>query len=182
MKKVKFWVLTIVTMLLMGVELFFAYVAVGDLSEIVRMIASIWGVPRLAVPLAYAVMLALVFFTSYYSYCKYTTVYNDQTTYTAYVSQILYDRPDRFWWGIGLPKHISPLIASFGYSILYATLVLKACSVLDWVSTWFGIRWLASIFEIKDRIVFGYFDVPRAFFDVLPAVVLFDVCLFYWFY
>lgn len=182
MKKVKFWVLTAVTVLLMGVELFFAYVAVGDLSEIVRMIASIWGVSRLAVPLAAAVILALVFFTSHYSYCKYTTVYNDQPTYTAYFSQILYDRPDRFWWGRGLPKHISPIIASVGYSLLYTTLVLKACSVLDWVSTWFDIRWLASVFSVADRILFGYFDAPRAFFDVLSAVVVFGVCLFYWFY
>lgn len=182
MKKVKFWMLTAVTVLLMGVELFFAYVTVGDLSEIVRMIASIWGVPRLAVQLAAAVILALVFFTSYYSYCKYTTVYNDQPTYTAYVSQILYDRPDRFWWGRGLPKHISPIIASFGYSLLYTILVLKACSVLDWVSTWFGIRWLASVFSVADRILFGYFDMPLAFIDVLLAVVVFGVCLFYWFY
>ena len=112
MKKVKFWILAVISVLLMSAEAFFAYLYVGDWFQIIRSLGAVWGVHWLVILIENIVLLGLLLASSCYSYFIYETVYTDEKKYTAYVSQLLYDRPDRFWNCFCIPKHIAPLIAS----------------------------------------------------------------------
>ena len=116
-----------------------------------------------------------MFTTAYYSYFKYKTIYTNETKFTAYCSQIVYDRPDMFWKGL-IPKHITPFIAAFGFSFLYASIVARAVLVFEWVYITFNDTWWTnSYFIFTDKYCFGRLDI-------VVVVIIAIIGVFYFFY
>lgn len=176
MKKVRFWLLITVYLLLVFADGALTYINTPDLSlegnPLVAKLGLGWG----ALAIANVAIFALIFTTSYYSFFKYKTVFTDETKYTRYWSQITFGRPDMFWKGFFLfPKHWKPCIAAFGFCILPAAIISRLILVLEW---------LAATFDIAGRYQYYYFKNTYCFgrLDVLSAVIVAIAGVFYWFY
>ncbi len=122
--------------------------------------------------LANILTFAFIFVTGYYCYFKYKTIYTNETKFTAYCSQIFYDRPDMFWKGI-IPKHITPYIAGLGFSGLYAFIIARAILVFEWLCTTFDISWVYYYFDFENRYCFGRLDIVVGLIAYLIGVFYF---------
>lgn len=174
MKKLKFWSLISCYLILAFTDGALTYINTPDLLFEGNPLVSKLGFGWTALAIANIVVFALVFLTSYYSYFKYKTKFTDETKFTAYCSQIVYDRPDKFWTGL-LPKHISPYIAAMGFSILYALIIGRLILVLEWLCITFNIVLANPYFHFRDTYCFGRVDV---FVAIITAII----CTFYWLY
>ena len=176
MKKVKFWILIAIYLLLAFADGALTYINTPDLSwegnPLVAELGLGWG----ALIIANIAVFALFFAASYYSYYKYQTVFTKETKYTRYISQITFDRPDMFWKGsFLLPKHIKPYIAAYGFAMLPAAIIARLILVLEW---------LATTFRVAGRYEYNYFENTYFFgrLDVVAAVVIGLAGMFYWFH
>ncbi|MBR4863378.1 MAG: hypothetical protein IKU07_02280 [Oscillospiraceae bacterium] len=176
MKKIKFWILIAVYLLLAFADGALTYINTPDLSlegnPLVAKLGLGWG----ALAIANIAVFILYFFTAYYCYFKYTTVYTKETKYTRYFSQIIFDRPDMFWKGAFLlPKRWKPFIAATGFALLYSGIVARLILVLEWLAITLDLPGSYHYFIFEDTYFFGRLDVIAG-----ALVALF--CVFYWFY
>lgn len=179
MRKIKFWLLMAVFTLLVLADGALTYINTPDLALEGNPLVSIFGLGWEALAIANLLVFILIFTAAYYSYFKYKTVYTDQTKFTAYFSQITFDRPDMFWKSAFLfPKHITPYIAGFGYSTLYAAVANRLILVLEWIIytlRWGYKSWMRAYYTFSEKYCFGRFDL------LVAAIVIFAF-FFYWFY
>ena len=175
MKKLKFWSLIIILVLLIFADGLLTFINTPDLSMEGNPLVAKLGLGWVALAIANVFVFILIFIAAYYSYFKYKTIYTNETKFTAYCSQIVYDRPDMFWKGI-IPKHITPFIAALGFSGLYALIVARAILVFEWVYITFNdIWWTNSYFIFTDKYCFGRLDI-------VVAVITAIIGVFYFFY
>lgn len=176
MKKAKFWILISIYLCLAFADGALTYINTPDLSSegnpLVAKLGLGWG----ALAIANIAVFALYFAGAYYTYFKYKTVVTKETKYTRYWSQITFDRPDMFWKGLIIPpKHWKPYIAACGFVAFPFAIIARLILVLEW---------LAVTFDIPER--FQYYDFRRTYcfgrLDVLCAVIVAVVGVFYWFY
>ena len=174
MKNIKFWILIVVSVLLALSDGLLTFINTPDLSMEGNPLVAKFGLGWAALAIANIIVFALVFVTAYYSYFKYKTIYTNETKFTAYCSQIVYDRPDMFWKGL-IPKHITPYIAGFGFSSLYSLIFARAILVFEWLCITFNITWSNGYFIFRDTYCFGRVDI-------FVGVIFEVVGIFFWFY
>ena len=174
MRKIKFWILIVVLVLLAFADGLLTFIKTPDLSMEGNPLVSSLGLGWEALAIANILAFALMFITAYYSYFKYKTIYTNETKFTAYCSQIIYDRPDMFWKGL-IPKHITPYIAGLGFSGLYALIIARAILVFEWLCITFNATWTNAYFTFKNTYYFGRVDV---FVGMVFAII----GVFFWFY
>ena len=140
MKKIVFWTLMATYTMLVLADGVLTWLNTPDLlmegNPLVAQFGLGWG----ALALANIVVLALVFGAGYYSFFVYQPRFNDETTFTRYISQLLFDRPDRFWTGL-IPKHGKPYVAMLGEALLYACIVGRVVIVAEWLAVSFSWYW-----------------------------------------
>lgn len=175
MKKLNFWILIFLLLLLQLADGFLTYINTPDLSmegnPLVAKLGLGWG----ALFIANVIAFVFIFIISYYSYFKYKTKYTTETKFTTYCSQIIYDRPDKFWIGI-IPKHFAPFWASLGYAELYALIFGRAVLVFEWLYITFNEEWWTkSYFLFEEKYCFGRLDI-------LVVIIITVICMVYWFY
>jgi hypothetical protein len=176
MKKVKFWILIAIYLILAFADGALTYINTPDLSREGNPLVAKLGLGWTALGIANIAVFALFFAASYYNYFKYKTVFTNETKYTRYWSQITFDRPDMFWKGFILfPKHIKPYIAAYGFAILPAAIIARLILVLEWLATTFNVAGRYQYYYFKQTYFFGRLDVVAA---VVVAIAL----IFYWFY
>ena len=159
MKKIKFWILISLVVLLALADGLLTFINTPDLSMEANPLVAKWGFGWVALALANIICFVLLFIISYYSYFKYKTIYTNETKFTAYCSQIVYDRPDMFWKGI-IPKHITPYIAAFGFAFLYSAIFARAVVVFEWLYITFNEYWRTnSYFVFESKYFFGRLDI-----------------------
>lgn len=178
MKKVKFWILIAIYLILAFADGALTYINTPDLSREGNPLVAELGLGWGALIIANIAVFALFFAASYYNYYKYQTVFTKETKYTRYWSQITFDRPDMFWKGFILfPKHIKPYIAAYGFAILPAAIIARLILVLEW---------LATTFNVAGKYQYYYYYFKQTYFfgrlDVVAAVVVAIALIFYWFY
>ena len=97
-KKLKYLLTLSVYVILMLADGFLTFINTPDLSmeanPLVLYLGLGWGA------LFIANLLGFIFFAwiTWYTFIKYETVYTDETKITHYVSQLYYERPDKFAW------------------------------------------------------------------------------------
>ncbi len=174
MKKAKFYILFISFCLLALADGALTFINTPDLSNEGNPLVSVLGLGWAALAIANLLNLVLLFFVGRFSFIKYKTVYTNETKFTAYCSQILYDRPDKFWTGL-IPKHFKPILACFGYSILYTSIVSRLILVIEWLCITFDI-------SLADK----YFYIDATYFNgnlyLWVACVCSAYLAIYWFY
>lgn len=174
MKKVEFWILIVLYTLLALADGLLTYINTPDLSfegnPLVTKLGLGWG----ALATVNIVVFILLFSISYYSFFKYKTIYTNETKFTAYCSQIINDRPDKFW-SFAIPKHIAPFLASAGYAGLYGLILGRAVLVFEWLCITFDATWSDGYFYFRNTYLHGKFYVV-----VVMLITLF--CMFFWLY
>lgn len=174
-QKIKFWILISIDIIMMLSDGLLTYINTPDLKMEGNPLVSVFGLSWISLGIANILIFILIFGTAYYSYIKYETVINDKTTYKEYFSQILYDRPDKFWASIyKTPKHFGPAVASYGYAMLYASIVARIVLVFEWLCETFNIN------NSKYIAFTNKFCFSRP--DVILGIIVFIVMMFYWFY
>lgn len=175
MMKIKFWILIVILVLLAFADGLLTFINTPDLSLEGNPLVANLGFGWVALATANILVLALMFVTAYYSYFKYETVYTNEIKFTAYCSQIIYDRPDMFWKGL-IPKHITPYIAAFGFAGLYALIIARAILVFEWLYISFNETWWTNnYFVLTDKYCFGRLDI-------VVGVIIAIIGVFYFFY
>ena len=174
MKKLKFWSLIIILILLVFADGLLTFINTPDLSMEANPLVAKLGLGWGALAVVNIIVFAFVFITAHYSYFRYKTVYTNETKFTAYCSQIIYDRPDMFWKG-RVPKHITPYIAGLGFSVLYALIIARAILVFEWLCITFNATWTNAYFTFRNTYCFGRVDLFVAMFFAI-------ICVFFWFY
>lgn len=128
-----------------------------------------WG----AIITANVIVLAVLFFLCRYTFDKYETIVADVPNLRAYISQMFYNRPDKFsWFWYKFPKNKKPMIAMSGYAFIYALIGGAAVHSAEWTAITFGIN-MTAYNNFCDRYSFGR---P----DLLVVVVLAFVLMFVW--
>ncbi len=175
MKKAKFWILISVYLCLAFADGALTYINTPDLSLEGNPLVAKLGLGWAALAIANIAVFAMFFAAAYYSYFKYKTIYTNETKFTAYCSQVVYDRPDMFWKGL-IPKHITPYIAALGFSGLYALIFARAILVFEWIYITFNETWWTNTyFVLRDKYCFGRLDI-------IVGVVVAIIGVFYFFY
>ncbi|MBQ7799037.1 MAG: hypothetical protein IJ370_00940 [Oscillospiraceae bacterium] len=174
MKKIKFWILISCYLILAIADGALTYINTPDLSLEGNPLVANLGLGWTTLAVANVAVFILIFSASYYSYFKYKTAFNNETKFTAYCSQIVYDRADMFWKGL-IPKHITPYIAGLGFSLLYSAIIARLIVVAEWLCITFNLTWSDPYFYFKDVYFFGRVDV-------FVAVIVAVIGMFYWFY
>jgi positive regulator of sigma E activity len=151
----------------------FTYINTPDLSMEGNPLVSKFGLGWTALAIANIITFILFFALAYYSLFKYKTIYTTQTKFTAYCSQIIYDRPDMFWKGI-IPKHICPYLAALGFAFPYSAIISRAIIVFEWIVYTFDID-LKQYFVFESKYCFNRLDI-------VVALILLFILLLYWFY
>ena len=177
-KKLKYWCLVATEILLTLADGGLTYWNTPDLTMEGNPLVSKLGLGWGALATANVVILGFMFWLAYYSFFQYKTVYTKETKFTAYVSRILFDRPDKFWTGL-IPKHITPYMGALGPSLLWGAIVARTVLVFEWLCITFGWRyrcgWARAYFRFRHVYCFGRVDV-------IVAVVIGYICFFAWFY
>lgn len=176
MKKLKFWILTLLYVLLAFADGALTYINTPNLSmegnPLVAKLGLGWG----ALAIANIAAFAMYFAAGYYSYVKYETVYTKETKYTRYWSIITFGRPDMFWKGCILPpKYWKPYVAAFGFCMYPAAILARLILVLEWLAITFHVDGMNQYNRLKSTYCFGRLDV-------VAAILILCVGFFYWFY
>ena len=182
MKKVKFWVLIAIYLLLAFADGALTYINTPDLfhdsNPLIAELGLGWG----ALAIANIAVFLLIFAAAYYSYCKYQTVYTNERKFTKYYSQIVFNRPDMFWKGaLLLPKNWSVWGAAFGVSLLYSGIAARLILVLEWsVVTLYhsNIDQFRSLYKFYVR----YYYQFGGRLHILVAIAVMALSLCCWFY
>ncbi len=118
--------------------------------------------------------LALLFFICRFAFYKYQTFVADVPDMKAYISQMFYNRPDRFkWFFYKLPENRKPALAAFCFAIYFGILAGRVTVVSEWIAVTLGAD-MDGYFNFCSAFLFGRFDIAVS---VLVAIVM----LFVWF-
>lgn len=172
-KKTKFFTLIALYGVLALADGALTYINTPDLSREGNPLVAQLGLGWEALAIANIAIFVLVVALGYYSYFKYQTIYTDQKRFTSYCSQVLYNRPDRFWSGI-IVKNWRPYLAAMGFAALYSLIVARVIIVAEWLMVTFDI----------DMTAYNHFRSTYCFgrLDVVVGVVLALVMVLVWFY
>ena len=174
MKRIKFWILISLCLLLQLADGLLTYINTPDLSKEGNILVTKFGLGWGALATANIIAFVFVFVAAHYSYFKYQTIYTKETKFTAYCSQIVYDRHDLFWKGFFI-KHFSPLVASFGFAYLYMFPVHRAILVFEWLCTTFDVSWKKTYSYFNQTLFFGKIEI-------FIGSLIFIICIYFWFY
>lgn len=127
-----------------------------------------WG----ALIIANIIGLAIVYFSCYYTFDVYKTIKVDVPNLRSYMSQMFYNRPDKFVWTFyKLPKNWKPFWAWLLYPVGYAMCTARLVLVLEWIAHTFKIN--ISWYNQLRHLCFERFDVAI-------AVILIILLIFIW--
>ena len=129
-----------------------------------------WG----ALIISNALALAVMFLICWYAFYKYKTVIADAANIREYVSQLLYNRPDKFVWSFyKLPKNGKPIWADICYASYFGICAARLIVVLEWTAVTLNID-MSGYDSFRD-----IFPLDR--FDIVVALAVALVMIFIWF-
>jgi hypothetical protein len=170
--KIKFWILVAIAAALVSADIISTYINTPDLALEVNPWVAELGLGWVALLVANAISLALQICLFYYAFVKYKTRSFAVNNEREYVSQLLYNRPDKFKWCFyKTPKNWQPIYAMFAYCLSGSLLASRASVVLGWVAYYLDFQG----FEVIARFI------PFGRLDVMVTLVTFIVLIFTWF-
>ncbi len=108
------------------------------------------------------IFFAIMFLVCRYAFDTYQTIVADVPDLKSYISQLFYNRPDKFhWFWYKFPKNWKPFGAWFGYTFVYGLSGGAVVRVFEWLAITFDVNaFYASRYDqISDEIFFGRVDI-----------------------
>lgn len=120
------------------------------------------------------IFFIIMFILCRYTFDKYETVKADVPNMRSYISQLFYNRPDKFVWSLyKFPKNWKPFWAWLGYVSVYSLSVGAVIRIFEWLAVTFSI-YMSGYDRFRGNYFFGRFD--------LAVVVIILILLSYkWF-
>lgn len=170
--KRKFWILIIIYLILMFADGLVTFINTPDLALEGNPLVSVWNLGWGGLFVANLLVFVLVFTLAYYSLIRYKTIIAPVKNRREYLSQILYNRPDKFIWSFyKLPKRWSPFFAMLGYGLIYMSIFNRAIIVSEWLCHNIHIPVYDDIRAI----------VPFGRMDILISIIFLFYLMIYWF-
>lgn len=117
------------------------------------------------------IVCVLAFIACRYSFDKYETVIADVPDLKSYISQLFYNRPDKFIWSFyKLPKNWKPFWACLGYAAVYAMCAGRTVTILEWLAFTFGLD--MSGYNRFRSIFYGRLDIVVSIIFVIPLILI----------
>ena len=138
-------------------------------------IVSVFGFGWGALITANIIVYTTIFALSFYSIVKYKTVVVPAKSTREYISQMLFNRPDKFSWVFWRrPKRLSPIIALLGFCMVWSHMIGRTIVVAEWAAITLGLN--TKIFDATKQI--APFHRP----DVIIVVVSCLFLIVIWFF
>ena len=139
-----------------------------EANPLVTELALGWG----ALFTANVCAFAGLYFLTRYTFLKYETIKAPVKNRREYLSQIFFNRPDKFIWSFyRMPKNWKPFIAMSGYAAIYALIAGRIIIVFQWLT-------FRCPIESYNRL---RASMPFARLNVVVAVIVTVACMVIWF-
>lgn len=116
------------------------------------------------------IFFVIMFFLCRYTFEKYETVKADVPDFRSYISQLFYDRPDKFIWTLyKLPKNWKPFWACTGYATAYSGCGGAVVRILEWLAVTFNID-MTAYDSFRGAYFFGRFDLAVVLFLMIALL------------
>lgn len=133
-------------------------------NPLIRKLRLGWG----ALIAVNVVFMVIIFICCKYAFEKYQTINIDVPDLKSYISQIFYNRPDKFIWTLyKFPKNRKPVMGWFCYIFVYALISGAVVRVFEWLMVTFDVY--LSIYHKIKNLFFGRFDI---FVGILAMILL----------
>lgn len=117
------------------------------------------------------IFFVIMFFLLRYSFETYQTLIADVPDLKSYVSQLFYNRPDKFsWFYYKLPKNWKPFIAVLGYNMAYVLSAGAVIRVLEWLAITFNMDMTG--YNRICSFVFGRLDIVVGLILMIPLTYI----------
>jgi hypothetical protein len=172
--KKRFWILVSIYLVLALLDGLLTYIYTPDLSLEGNPLVSVFDFGWGALFIANGLGFALVFLTAYYSHLKYKTIVVSVKNRREYISQILYNRPDKFIWSFyKLPRNWAPVGAILGYALIYSIIMDRIIVVTDWLV---HDIWVPIYTPLRHMIPYGRLDIAVALVAAVFLMVQWISC------
>ena len=135
-------------------------------NPLIKYLGLGWGA-LITVNVAFLVVL---FFICRYTFFKYQTAVLDVPDMRSYISQLFFDRPDKFLWVFTkpFPKNWKPLLALIAYICYFGFCAATTVNVLEW---------LAATFASNPSKTFGKSLLNLTNYAILPSLLFRNVTI-----
>lgn len=114
-------------------------------------------------------------FTAYYSFVRYKTVVLKTKNIKEYISQMLYNRPDKFiWLFYKTPKNRKPFYAILGFAFCYSMILGRMIAILEWTAISFKMD-LTGYCGFIRMFPFGRMDIVLILIALMILILLWFV-------
>lgn len=113
------------------------------------------------------VFFVIMFICCRYAFEKYQTIAVEAPNLKAYISQIFYNRPDKFiWTWYKMPKNWKPLWGCICYVLPYSLSYGAVIRIFEWLMVTFGIH-ITSYQKLR-IFLFGRVDIVVGLLTMIP--------------
>lgn len=159
---------------LMMLDVFLTLVNTPNLADEANPLISVLGFNWTSLLIANVILLMFILICADYTFVRYKTIVIDAKNHKEYISQILYDRPDKFSWTMyKIPKNWRPVFAISGYAIVYAVIIARTIVIIEWLMITFGYKY-NIYWNLKDIMPYN-----RA--DIVISIIACFFLINYWF-
>lgn len=118
------------------------------------------------------IVFLIVYIACCYAFDKYETVIADVPNIKAYISQLFFDRPDKFiWFWYKMPKNWKPFFACIGYVYVYMLCVGEVVRIFEWLAVTFNMD-MSGYDKFRAAFCFGRFDMAVALISIIPLIYI----------
>lgn len=161
-QRIKFYAMCLVTLLLIVLDGALTYINTPDLKEEGNPLITVFGLGWTSLFLANLIFYVLYIVLAYFLFFKYKPPVLQVNTMKEYISQLYYNRPDKFkWFFYKWPKNWRPLVAVIAYAYIYAIPAARAVLVLEWLMITYNIKW-SLYYQFCTRMPFQRVDLVLA--------------------
>lgn len=180
---IKFWILTLLTLIITIVDLLLTFIGTPDLSKESNPLVYTAGLGWVGLITANIIVITLFISLYYYSFVRFKPPVVQCTGFKEFYSIINFNQPDKFVWTLyKIPKNklaYSYLLACGGFITAVAS-ILRIRVVLEWIGILSNSDFIYSYFRLIENISFvtpiGRFDM--ILFLLFPTIF----ACFYWYY
>lgn len=173
--KTKFFTVCFIELALMLLDGALTYINTPDLKNEGNPLVSVFGFGWIALFLANLIFYILYIILAYFLFFKYKPPVLQVRNIKEYISQLYYNRPDKFvWFFYKWPKNWRPLVAIIAYMYIFPMIAARMILVFEWLMVTFNIEW--NLYEHIQQMM------PFSRMDIVVGFILMIYLYIYWLY